>query len=373
MTVGIDARGAIWYRGTGIGTYTFQLVWHLKNRKDANNFRLFWPGEEFYGLDINNQEEFQRIETSDNYWEEYYLPRQLERENIKIYHVPQNGIGLPRIKKCLQVVTIHDLIPYIYPETVGKGYLKTFLQEMPRIMEQTDRIITVSKWSKKDIERIFGFPGERIEVIYEAPEPIYRPLNREAASRFLAENYGIDQDYLLYVGGFSTRKNIKTLLMAFAKIQGELPERLMLVLPGKRQKEQDYLNALINAFGLQDQVIFPGFVPVAHLPCFYRCARLFVYPSLYEGFGLPPLEAMACGTPVIAARSSSVPEVVGQSTLLFNPLDTLELAEKIFWVLSQPELADNLSRKGLSRAKNFSWAKTAAETAMFYQKMLSTT
>ncbi|HHT62380.1 MAG: glycosyltransferase family 4 protein [Bacillota bacterium] len=369
MRVGIDARGAIWYRGTGIGTYTYQLIYHLKKRADKNNYRPFWPGEEYVNLDITNNEEFSKIETNNEYWEECFLPQALVQEKIDVYHVPQNGIGLPRTKKCRQVVTVHDLIPYIYPETVGKGYLKTFLTEMPRIMEQSDRIITVSRWSKRDIEKIFGYPSERIDVISEAPEPIYQPLDRSMCRGFLAENYQIKEDYILYVGGFSPRKNIKVLITAFSKIKDEVKKPIYLVLPGRRQKEQDYIDALISALNIDAQVIFPGFVPVHHLPYFYNAARVFVYPSYYEGFGLPPLEAMACGTPTLAARASSLPEVVEDKALLFDPYDPLELAQSLFDLLSDPERAKKLGRKGLRHAAKFSWEKTAAETVGVYEKL----
>jgi len=370
MTIGIDARGAIWYRGTGIGTYTFQLIYHLKQREDADKFRLFWPGEEYVGLNVTNEKIFNKIESSTSYWEEHYLPKQLEEEEIDLYHVPQNGIGLPWTKKCPQVVTIHDLIPYIYPETVGKGYLKTFLSVMPRIMEQSDGIITVSKWSKKDIQHIFGYPGERIEVIYEAPEPIYRPINRDMSREFLTQNYGITQEYILYVGGFSPRKNVKGLLTAFAEIEGDLDYSCLLVFPGKRQKEFDQIDAMISAFNLEEKVVFPGYIPVSHLPYFYRCAKVFVYPSFYEGFGLPPLEAMACGTPTLAANTSSIPEVVGKSAVLFNPYDTLDLAEKLFHVLTHPDVLTDLEKKSINRVKKFSWPKVAEETVKMYQKLL---
>ncbi|MGI6065083.1 MAG: glycosyltransferase family 4 protein [Bacillota bacterium] len=371
MLVGIDARGAIWYRGTGIGTYTYQLLYHLKKRPESNNYRLFWPGEEFVGLDICCRDVFEKIEASQNYWEEYFLPQQLAHEKINVYHVPQNGIGLPMKKECKQVVTVHDLIPYIYPETVGKGYLKIFMTEMPRIMENADRIITVSKCSKKDIENIFGYPGEKIDVIYEAPEPIYAPGDKTQCREFLAAKYGITEDFVLYVGGFSPRKNVKGLLTAYAEVIKELEKKFLLVLPGKRNKEFDQIDAMINVLNLQDRVIFPGFVPVQHLPYFYQGASVFVYPSFYEGFGLPPLEAMSCATPTIVANTSSLPEVVGKSAVLFNPYDTLDLAEKMLKILLEPEWAHFLSKKALNRAKKYSWSKVAEETASVYQKTVS--
>lgn len=290
---------------------------------------------------------------------------------MEIYHVPQNGLGLPKTKECRQVVTIHDLIPYVYPETVGKGYLKTFLTEMPRVMEQSDRIITVSNWSKKDIAEIFNYPKEKIDVIYEAAEPIYQPLDKLQCSNFLMEKYNLPSQYILYLGGFSPRKNVKSLIAAFAKMRREIEEPLLLVLPGKRQKEQDYLDALIGAHNLDDQVIFPGFVPVQDLPYFYNGAELFVYPSYYEGFGLPPLEAMACGTPTLVARASSIPEVVEDGAQYFNPYDSFELAQAIFDLLTDEEKLAELGRKGLKQAAKFSWEKTVNETVKVYQKILA--
>lgn len=370
MVVGIDARGAIWYRGTGIGTYTYQLLYHLMQRSERDSYRFFWPGEEYKDLDINNLEQFKKIETTEDYWEEYYLPKQLAAEGVNLYHVPQNGIGLPKKKKCPQVVTIHDLIPYIYPETVGRSYLKTFLGEMPRIMAEADRVITVSKWSKRDIEHIFGYPSDRIDVIYEAPEPVYRPLDQEKCREFLLTNYGLGSEFILSVGGFSPRKNVKGLLTAYGTVLNDLKKKFILVLPGRRQKDFDQIDAMIGALNLEEYVKFPGYVPVDHLPYFYGAASLFVYPSFYEGFGLPPLEAMACGTPTLVANTSSLPEVVGKSAILFNPHDALDLAEKMFKVITDPDFAGVLSRKGLSRVQKFSWQKTAAETAAVYQKIL---
>ncbi|WP_089609401.1 glycosyltransferase family 4 protein [Dehalobacterium formicoaceticum] len=371
MNIGIDARGAIWYRGTGIGTYTYQLIYQLKQREDGACYRPFWPGEEYRELDITDEKEFNNVEIGNEYWEQFFLPRALTREHFDLYHVPQNGIGLPKTKKCPQVVTIHDLIPYIYPETVGKGYLKTFFTEMPRIMEESDRIITVSHWSKKDITQIFAYPAEKIDVIWEAPEPVYRPLEKSLCRKLLGEKYRLEEDYILYVGGFSPRKNIKLLLTAFAKISKEIEKPIYLVLPGKKQKEPDYLDALIAALGISDRVLFPGFVPVGDLPYFYAGAELFVYPSYYEGFGLPPLEAMACGTPTLAARASSLPEVLERGAAWFDPYNYMELAESLFFFLTHPEASKNLGANGYHQAQKFSWAKTAQETVKTYQKTIS--
>ncbi len=369
MKVGIDARGAIWYRGTGIGTYTYQLLHHLKQGPDRNNYRLFYPGEEYAGLDFGIREDFVPVEENPEYWESYFLPKILKNEHIELYHVPQNGIGLPTQKVCPQVVTIHDLIPYVYPETVGKKYLQVFLQQMPGVMASCDAVITVSEHSKKDIVDIFHYPADKIHVIYEAPEPVYQLLPKADCMAALRE-YGIDKKYILYVGGFGPRKNVRGLLVAFAKVCRELPGDYLLICPGNWQRDGNSSDDLIEALGLKERVIFPGYVPVNHLPWFYRGAELFVYPSFYEGFGLPVLEAMACGAPVVASATSSVPEVAGDAALLVDPHDTKNLSQAIYAVLTDPALAADLSARGLSRAAAFSWQKTAAETVRVYRNIL---
>jgi glycosyltransferase involved in cell wall biosynthesis len=374
MKIGVDSRGAIWYRGTGIGTYTYQLVKNLHTIDKKNEYRFFWPGDEFKNLDPGVDEVFNSIERSkDKFWEEVHIPMSVEQEKIDIFHVPQNGIGLPAKKGCLNVVTVHDLIPYIYPETVGKGYLKIFLQEMPRIMAQSDLVITVSEHSKRDIQRIFQLPDDRIAVTYEAPESVYKPIDKTQAKEFVKKTYGIDRPYVLYIGGFSPRKNVKGLINAFYEIQKDIPEEIALVLVGKEARDFDDTSMLVDALRLNDRVIFTGFAPVLELPYLYNAAELFIYPSFYEGFGLPPLEAMACGTPTITSNTSSIPEVTGNAALLINPHDMYNLAEAMEKTLNSPELRAKMSADGLAQASKFSWEKCARETLGAYEKLYNKT
>jgi glycosyltransferase involved in cell wall biosynthesis len=359
MKIGFDARGAIWYRGTGIGTYTYQLVKNLNLIDKKNNYRFFWPGDEFQDLDISNEEVFQSIESKkDKFWEEVHVPSRVEQEKIDIFHVPQNGIGLPTTKGCLQVATVHDLIPYIYPETSSTGYLNIFLKEMPRIMEQSDMIITVSEYSKKDIQRYFNLPDEKVTVIYEAPESIYQPIEKNISKEFVKQKYGINSRYILYIGGLSQRKNI--------------PEDYKLVIVGKRERSFKKLINLIDALNLEDKIIFTDFVKVPYMPYLYSAADLFVYPSLYEGFGLPPLEAMACGTPVITSNLTSIPEVTNEAALLIDPNDHVKLASAIEKVLNNPTQLEQMSKDGLKQASKFSWETCARETLGVYEKLYKT-
>lgn len=365
--IAIDGRGAFFYRGTGIGTYTWQLLSHLP--KEIPDLKIFLPGEEYQNFSFGKDTPSPFLSTKD-LWRQHFLPEALKKEGAALYHVPQNGIGLPGKKRCKETVTIHDLIPYLFPETVGRGYLKEYLAEMPSILERSDGIITVSDCSKEDILRIFQYPEEKIQVIHEAPEPIYYPLPPEETKAFLEEHYGLHCDYILYVGGFGIRKNIKALINAFYLLKKETNLKLRLVLPGKRNRDFDALDQLAEALGLKDDIIFPDYVPVEDLPYFYNGAMMTVYPSFYEGFGLPPLESMACGTPVIAAKTSSLPEILGDAALWCNPFDATDIAARIHQLYDSPTLRRHLVQKGTKKAAAYSWQKAAEETAAFFRRIL---
>lgn len=370
MLISIDARGASWYAGTGIGTYTKQIVRHILEIDDSNSYYLFWSGREYEFL---NKYKNARVSISSRkhhrFWEQYYIPDILKRQNVDIYHVPQNGIGLPEVKNSLYLVTVHDLIPYIMPETVGRGYLTKFISQMPQIISSVDGIITVSEWSKKDIMRIFDVPEDKITVTYLAADDMFKPVDRTIAADFIREKYELGSDIILYLGGFSPRKNVKSILVAFSMIYKNLSKDYKVVIIGSSRDDHQFLNKLAQSLGIGDKIIFTGFVPYDDLPCFYNASDLFVYPSLYEGFGLPVLEAMCCGTPVITSNVSSIPEVAGDAALLINPFDTEELAKAMEKVLEDNNVKADLISRGFERISNFNWKKTAFETLKFYENI----
>jgi glycosyltransferase involved in cell wall biosynthesis len=373
MKIGIDGRAAKWYRGTGIGTYTYQLINSLNEVDQLNKYLMFMPESCSCDIGFNKNFNIKNITENslENFWDEVNIPNILQDSDIEIYHVPQNGVGLPEDKRCAMAITLHDVIPLVMPETVGPTYLKIFQEQMPHIVSQCDGIITVSEYSKEDIIKAFSFPREKIYVTHLAPEDIYKPYDRQVSRELIKTKYGIDCDYILYIGGFSPRKNILGLIEAFSKLTCSYKREIKLVIAGKQGKSYSLYKSRAEQLGVDDKVLFPGFIELDHLPYLYSAAELFVYPSFYEGFGLPPVEAMACGAPVIASATTSIPEIVGDSALLINPRDINELRDSMLKILEDNKLKETLILKGFIRASELTWRDTARKTLIAYNKILN--
>lgn len=371
MKIGIDGRAAEWYRGTGIGTYTYQLISNLNKIDSLNDYLLFSP-DNLNIKDLNKNFTLKKIDknTNENFWENIRIPNILTNTNIDLYHIPQNGVGLSSNISCKKTITLHDIIPLRMPETVSDRYLKIFNEEMPQIIENCDGIITVSEFSKEDISKEFNYPKEKIFVTPLAAEEIYKPLGKSNCQNILRKKYNIDKNFVLYVGGFSPRKNILGLIEAFSLLPTSLKDNIYLVITGNKGISYErYLNRA-RELNIEDKVIFTGFIPLEDLPIFYNACETLVYPSFYEGFGLPPLEAMACGVPVIASNRTSLPEVCKDSALLINPSDVQEISDKITRVLSDSFLKLSMVNQSLRTSKTFSFEKTAIQTLAAYETIV---
>lgn len=368
----IDVRGAKLYAGTGIGTYTMRLMENIQAIDNDNHYSFFWPngGYESFAAKRNIQV-ILFGERNKKFWDECYLPKRLKQLKPDVFHLPQNGLGLPVRKYSKYVVTVHDLIPYTMPETCGKSYLEKFTTEMPFILDKSDLIITVSQYSKDDIIKYFDVPQEKIKVTYLAADSIFRHMDKDTAWDLLKHKYNYSTDYILYLGGFSPRKNVDGLLHAYKAIYKELPGRYDLMILGASKDDHYETKKKVHSLGIEDRVVFTGYIPYEHLPLFYNCASLFVYPSFYEGFGLPPLEAMTCGTPVITSNVTSIPEIVDGGAILVNPYEPDELINSMYEVLTDISLSQELSLKGMKRAYQFSWRKTALETIKAYEEAIA--
>jgi glycosyltransferase involved in cell wall biosynthesis len=372
MKIGIDGRAAKWYRGTGIGTYSFQLISSLNRIDKINNYLIYMPKDYKIKINFKKNTEIRLIEehAKNNFWEEVNIPNSFVDKNLQLYHVPQNGIGLTYNKKCPFVITLHDVIPSKMPETVSEQYLKIFNTEMPKIIPLCDGIITVSEYSKEDIIKTFNFPREKVFVTYLASEDIYKPLNKKISKAIIKKYYGICDDFILYIGGFSPRKNILGLINAFNMLKTKLNNNLKLIIAGNKGISYRIYKKRVEELNLRDSILFPGFISMEHIPYLYNASDLFVYPSFYEGFGLPPLEAMACGIPVIASNTTSIPEILQDSALLIDPHNIDELFYRMYNVLMDKKLQKSLVAKGFNHVKKLHWNKTAFQTLSAYNEII---
>lgn len=371
MNIGIDVRAAKWYRGTGIGTYTYQLINAINNLNLHSGFTLF-SDDSNIDINLNSNFKFETLPTtkSNNFWDSVKFPASLSPNSVSLYHSPQNGIGLPLDHNVPFVITLHDTIPIHMPETVGENYLNIFNTEMRSIVAQCDGIITVSEFSREDIAKDFNFPKEKIHVTHLASEPIYKPINKAICTNILKQYYSLPDNYILYVGGFSPRKNISGLIEAFSKIENKLPSDMKLIIAGTKGKSYSIYKSLTEKLKVTEKVLFPGFIEMNHMPHLYSGASLLVYPSFYEGFGLPPIEAMACGTPVIASNATSIPEILGDSALFCNPHHIDDLSDKILLAIYDNTLRKELIEKGFIKSNSLTWEATAKNTLTAYENII---
>ncbi len=294
------------------------------------------------------------------------LPRQMKRFEIDLFHSPH--YVLPVMRPCPAVVTIHDLIHLFYPPSpAAKAYAKTMMFAATR---SAAKVITVSHASRDDIVRELGVDPRKIDVIYNAVDDRFRPMSHDVAREEVARQFGIEEEYILCVSNFLPHKNISRLIQAFSQVR-KAGFSGKLVLAGSDVKGRPALLQKVKQLGLDGSVHFPGFVTDQTLPALYSSCRIFAFPSLYEGFGLPPLEAMACGRPVVTSDTPSMNEVVGDAGVRVDPKRPESIAEGICSLLEDDERHAHFVRAGLERAQDFSWSVTARLTLETYREVLN--
>lgn len=290
----------------------------------------------------------------------------LIRERIDVVHVQ---LAAPMLFGAPLVLTLHDISYERYPQFFTPDIVTKLRVRVPLTIRRAFAVLTDSEFSKQDIVGRYGVPPEKVVVAYLAASPLYRPLDDVGRLAAVRERYGTGNDFILCVGDLQPRKNLKTLIASYVRLRRADATRHRLVLVGRRAWLYDEIFALARDSGYADDLVFTGFVSDDDLVALYNAAALFVYPSLFEGFGLPPLEAMACGTPVVTSNTSSLPEIVGGAALTVNPLDSEALAHAIISVLTNPDLQRRLSAEGQQRAVRFSWEETARTTLGVYNRV----
>ena len=302
-------------------------------------------------------------------WMQAALPVALKAVSPDICHF--TNYLAPLICHCPYVVTIYDMTVFVTPRYHNLKKLVLDRTLIPGVARRANAIITVSNSARHDILRYLHVPASKVHVIMGGVSPCFRPVTDRATLEAVAVQYGLRRPFFLYVGTIEPRKNLCRLVQAFGKVRGAgLPHQLVIV--GQTGWHFNPVFEEVRRLGLTNDVIFTGYVPLEHLPALYSMAEVMAFPSLYEGFGLPVLEAMACGTPVLTSRSSSLVEVAGDAALLVDPLSVDEIAAGLCYLHQHPDHADELRRRGIRHASRFTWEATARATLNVYHRVTST-
>jgi glycosyltransferase involved in cell wall biosynthesis len=297
-------------------------------------------------------------------WEHAALPIETRWDRLDVFHGTMNV--LPRFLPCPSVVTIHDLAFLRWPEQVPLRRYRYLSNGVKAATRRAAWIIAVSESTKTDLIELLSIDPARISVTHLGVDARFHPPSAEERTRFMMSQ-GITRPYVLAVGNLEPRKNLPALLRAFARLDPEFPHELVLV--GAEGWLTGEIHGTLDALNLAGRVRMTGFVDDAALPLWYGCADLFAFPSLYEGFGLPVIEAMASGTPVVTSNVSSLPEVAGDAAMLVDPRDDKSIADGIWEILTDTALAQELRLRGQSRAARFTWQRTAEQTVAVYREV----
>jgi glycosyltransferase involved in cell wall biosynthesis len=303
-------------------------------------------------------------------WEQFTGPATAFKAGVDLLHVPY--FAPPLIPRTPTVVTIHDVIPFRLPLYRAGARVEAYMRLAARAAHRATLIIAVSHHAKQDMVDALKLSPERIRVIYAAAGDEYRPINDPAVLVAARARYELGERYIFYLGGLDQRKNVPQLVRAFAQVYRQLGDpNLRLLISGNPDKQSGPLfpdpRPIATDLGIEGQIIY-RFVEEEDKPAIYSGASVFVFPSLYEGFGLPPLEAMSCGTPVICSNRTSLPEVVGDAAISLDPDNTPTMVEAMHSVLTNTTLAAELRERSLKHAAQFSWRKTAQETVTAYEE-----
>lgn len=346
---------------SGIGRYSQELSGNLFSKdKKFNNVTILTNDSSSFLQNGAHTVKSKVFSVS----EQFEMYKFAKNKRGYIFHSPH--FLYPLAYKDPLILTVHDITPILFPKIFSKAgrlYMKFFLDFAK---DKADKIITVSNQTKLDLMNHFQIPEEKIQTIYNGVDLAF--FNDYSLDNNNYDNKYKYKDYILYAGNIRPHKNLETLIKALNVLHSQ-NRKIPLIIIGQTKNSYEELNKLIFEYKLQEYVKFTGWVENEELKYLYQNATVFAYPSLYEGFGLPPLEAMACGTPVVTTNVSSIPEVVGDAALQVSPLDFEEMAYALNGILESKSLQEDLSQKGLERVKLFQWDKTASEVYEVYEEV----
>jgi glycosyltransferase involved in cell wall biosynthesis len=369
MRIGIDARKL---HDFGIGTYLQNLLKELVRLEDDAQYVVLCRADDVAWLTALGPRIHPIVTRAPNYSvrEQIEVPWRLWRAGVDLFHSPH--YVLPILVTCPAVVTVHDCIHLMFPQYLPNRlaiyYARFFMWWATR---RARRVLTVSEASKRDILRFCRIPADKVTVIYNAIDDRFRePPPADEVER-IRERFQLHEPFVLYVGNVKPHKNLERLIEAVHHLHENGYDALKLLVIGSDISKYAELRRAIHTHNLHRYVRFLGFVPDQTLHILYRLTSVFAFPSLYEGFGLPPLEAMACGAPVVTSNTSSLPEVVGDAAVLVDPYNAEAIADGILSVLRSTHLRKGLTERGLARVKEYSWARSAQKVREIYGEVLS--
>lgn len=375
--IGINAHllsGESGYRRAGIHHYISQLLHHLPPHPDWH-YLVFTQNSDELPAHLSLQWQPTKWPTHNRWvrigWEQLILPSIIRQKRLQLLH--SMAFSMPILGGCPTVVTIYDLSFIHYPErfpALQHWYLRWQTSWSCRHARQ---LVAISQDGKQDIQQQFHVPPSRISVVYPAVESRFRPLPASEVEQFRQQK-GLPPQFILHIGTLQPRKNIPVLLQAFAQLRQRTPHRYAeckLILVGGKGWFYEEIFAQVQQLDLATHVHFAGYVPDEELPWWYNSSHLLVFPSIYEGFGLPIIQAMACGTPVIAANTSAIPEVAGIAALLFHPQNISALTDQLQALLTDNDLHADLRQKGLEQSQKFTWSKSGQQLLDVYRQALS--
>jgi glycosyltransferase involved in cell wall biosynthesis len=369
MRVALDAIPLVAAK-TGIGHYTDALAKSLARIHSDHQYTLLSPFDFAFPADAatppNLSKSFFPVRSIFRRWWLLGLPALMQISPYDVFH--GTNYCIPVFSPTPTVVTVHDLSLFNRSQTHEDDNVRRGKRRIPVMIRRATRIIAPSEWTRREILEYFSIAPELIRVIPEAARREMRPLTTEESAGVL-KKHGISEPYLLFVGTIEPRKNLPVLLRAYAELIATTPHRPRLVICGGGGWKNEEVYRMVDELNLGDLVRFLGYVVDEDLPALYSAAECFLYPSIYEGFGLPPLESMACGTPVITSNASSLPEVVGDGGLMHNPTDHRELAGMMARMLGEKDYREHFRRVGLQRSAQFSWDRAAGETQALYDEV----
>lgn len=372
-------------RSVGTGVYTNQLLRSLAGVDKNNQYFLFIPEDNNFETDSfpakfvflkHAHVPFGSPIMKRVLWEQL-LSLRIRRQDLDLIHFPFfSYCRAPRIRT---VVTIHDMAHCRFPIYKGRAIGKLYFNFLAHAVIKADHIITDSEYSRSEILHYINVPEEKISVIPLAADALFAPVNDKRKLDHVKEKYNLPSKFIFYIGGFDIRKNVDKLIKAYSSLTKHKKIEQSLVLGGKIPENHRLiqkgavinLSKLIRELEIFQKVCLPGYIEKQDLPAIYSLADLFVFPSLYEGFGLPVLEAMSCGSPVIASHSSSLPEIIPRKDLLFDPEDINRIQDTMMMILMDDAMRRSVSRWGRERARAYSWKKTALETRKVYEDVMS--